>query len=143
MFRSRNCLIQCLESKVTPVLADIITSLDTNRNLDIVTNSFKEWKGQLWRHLLNLDGIIPSNLTAQKEFTVKTIARNGNAFSATMPFSWIIFYQIDEILKNIISSEKDEGRAIQYDSFGSLQKGISFTISIEWNNIIITLNEMN
>lgn len=117
LFRSRNCLIQCLESKVTPVLADIITSLDTNRNLDIVTNGFNEWTGQLWRHLLNLDGIIPVNLTAQKEFTVKTIARNGNAFSATMPFSWRIFYQIEEILKSIISSKKDEGRAIQYDSF--------------------------
>jgi hypothetical protein len=41
-----------LESKVIPLLAGIIAFIDTNRNLDILTNK-EEWKIDLWLQIFN------------------------------------------------------------------------------------------
>jgi hypothetical protein len=33
----------------------------------------------------------------------------GKVFSAVMPFSWLLFGQIDEVLRNFMTSAKEDG----------------------------------
>jgi hypothetical protein len=46
----RKFAVQCLESKVIPILAGIIAFIDTNRNLDILTSITDT--GRFWKILV-------------------------------------------------------------------------------------------
>ncbi|XP_052083737.1 E3 ubiquitin-protein ligase rnf213-alpha-like [Mytilus californianus] len=115
---------QYLESKVVPVLAGIISFIDTNRNLDIlIMRNLHEWQSQLWLRIfadVELTGLKYSTIVSPKqhhelkEVEVKTTSKSGRAFSSVLPFSWLMFRQIDEILTNTRESveNKDDCMAV-------------------------------
>ena len=110
--------MQYLENKVVPVLAGAIAYLDTNDNLQLLyraetdisdTSSF-QWIGRLWlevlqsvcqlnyRHLCSM-----SNKDELEEFTVHHTGAGAVPFSACLPFSWLLWDQVD----STISGAKD------------------------------------
>ena len=106
-----------LESKVIPLLAGIIAFIDTNRNLDILTNN-EEWKIDLWLQIFNDPELTqlkyslivsPSRQQELQEVAVKSTSMEGKVFLAVMPFSWLIFGQIDDVLRNFMTSAKEDG----------------------------------
>ena len=52
-FHFRRACLQVLESKIAPILAGIIAYLDTNHNLDLLTQTESPWKQQIWLTMLN------------------------------------------------------------------------------------------
>ena len=121
LFFCRKFAVQCLESKVIPILAGIIAFIDTNRNLDILSSSSynEEWKFDIWLQIFNyLDltqmkyslMVSPSRQQELQEVAVKTTSVDGNVFSALMPFSWLIFEQIDEVLRKTIETKDDQSK---------------------------------
>ncbi|XP_052062754.1 E3 ubiquitin-protein ligase rnf213-alpha-like isoform X2 [Mytilus californianus] len=112
----RNFAVQCLEAKVIPVLAGIIAFMDTNRNLDILENSSdQDWQVAIWLQILNDPELTqlkyslmvsPTRLQELQEITVKTTSVDGRVFSAKMPFSWIIFGQIEDVLRNSMETKE-------------------------------------
>ncbi|VDI37174.1 Hypothetical predicted protein, partial [Mytilus galloprovincialis] len=111
----RNFALQCLESKVIPVLAGIIAFIDTNKNLDILANTNRnDWQFHLWSQILNSPELTnlkyslmvsPTRHKELHEVSVKTTSLDGKLFSASMPFSWIIFGQIEEVLRKTIDAK--------------------------------------
>ncbi|XP_052086034.1 E3 ubiquitin-protein ligase RNF213-like [Mytilus californianus] len=108
----RECVSQFLESKVVPILAGIISFIDTNRNLDILIRNEEQkqkWQTELWLQIINDPELTQLNYTTivspkqqqeLSEYVVKTTSSTGRVFSAVMPFSWLIYNQIDEVLVN-------------------------------------------
>lgn len=120
IFFNRKYAHQYLESKVVQVLAGIISFIDTNRNLDILImrNLLHEWQSQLWLRIftdVELTGlkystiVSPKQQNELKEVEVKTTSKSGIAFSSVLPFSWLMFRQIDEILTNTRESVENKG----------------------------------
>ena len=117
-FFNRKFAVQCLESKVIPIVAGIIAFIDTNRNLDILSSSNNEdWKIDIWLQIFNNPDLTqlkyslmvsPSQQELQ-EVAVKTTSVDGNVFSALMPFSWLIFGQIDDVLRKTMESKEKQG----------------------------------
>ena len=115
----RKFAVQCLESKVIPILAGIIAFIDTNRNLDILASGDnQDWKIGIWLQSFNNPDLTqlkyslivsPSRQQELQEVAVKTTSVDGNVFSALMPFSWLIFGQIDEVLRKTIESKDIAG----------------------------------
>jgi hypothetical protein len=115
----RKFAVQCLESKVIPILAGIIAFIDTNRNLDILSSGDnQDWKIGIWLQSFNNPDLTqlkyslmvsPSRHQELQEVAVKTTSVDGNVFSALMPFSWLIFGQIDEVLRKTIESKDIAG----------------------------------
>ncbi|XP_063441660.1 E3 ubiquitin-protein ligase rnf213-alpha-like [Mytilus trossulus] len=112
----RNFAVQCLEAKVIPVLAGIIAFMDTNRNLDILANSnAQDWQVYIWLQTLNdpkltqlkySSMVSPTRHQELQEIIVKTTSVDGKVFSAKMPFSWIIFGQIEDVLRNSMETKE-------------------------------------
>ncbi|KAK3600077.1 hypothetical protein CHS0354_016454, partial [Potamilus streckersoni] len=106
----RRACIQYLESSVSPILAGIIAHIDTNQNLDILTGHISQgdWVAQLWLLIFNTPDAIQlkysdlqSPVRQQKlsEVIVKTTGCEGHTFQAELPFSWLIFEQLDAICR--------------------------------------------
>lgn len=110
----RRATLQCLEKKVTPMLAGVIAMADINSNLDILIKNNDDWVHQLWLALLNEDNISEikyerdlrsaSQNAELKELTVRSVSA-GNKFACKMPFSWIIYDQMKSILYNAKSGD--------------------------------------
>ena len=108
-----------MESKVIPILAAVISFIDTNRNLDILNRSdLQTWQVDLWMEFVNntnlsqltyLNTVSPKQQHELQEVAVKTTSVDGRVFSGTMPFSWLIFQQIDDVLLKTEQALKDEG----------------------------------
>lgn len=101
-----------------PVLTEILSHIDTNRNLDILLKKdTHEWQIQIWLRIFedaDITGLQSSNINTrqnyeQQEVEVKTTSKSGKAFSSVFPFSWLIFRQIDEILSNTRESIENKG----------------------------------
>ncbi|KAL3881537.1 hypothetical protein ACJMK2_027969, partial [Sinanodonta woodiana] len=118
----RRACIQYLESRISPILAGIIAHIDTNQNLDILSGHISQgdWVARLWLHIFNTPAAIQlkySDLQSpamQQELTeviVKTTGFEGYTFQAELPFSWLIFEQIDAICRtaheNIIQEDQN------------------------------------
>ncbi|KAL3881514.1 hypothetical protein ACJMK2_027946, partial [Sinanodonta woodiana] len=115
----RRACIQHLESKISPILAGIIAHIDTNHNLDIIHSHITsgDWKARLWLQILNTPGAIqlqysdlqyPTRQQELREVVVKTTGCDGQMFTAVMPFSWLIYEQIDGICRIAQDNQKKE-----------------------------------
>lgn len=101
-----NSVLQCLEAKVTPILAYIISYIDSNCNLDLLNTSDK-WTTDLWFEMLK-----NSNITFMKydeirivkenrdmpQIDMKTFRQDGLLMKAKLPFSWLIKDSLDKLL---------------------------------------------
>lgn len=53
--------------------------------------------------------VSPTQHQELQELTVRTTSLNGKVFSASLPFSWLIFTQIEDILKKTITVREFDG----------------------------------
>ncbi|VDI21571.1 Hypothetical predicted protein, partial [Mytilus galloprovincialis] len=114
----RKSIVLCLESRVLSILTGIFAFIDTNRNLDIlVKNTSQNWSVSLWLDIWNNlditqiryeDMVSPTKHLEVMEVTTKTTSVEGKLFSAKMPFSWLAFEQIRNIMRNVIDSEENK-----------------------------------
>ncbi|KAK3588412.1 hypothetical protein CHS0354_015933 [Potamilus streckersoni] len=115
----RRACIQYLESSVSPILAGIIAHIDTNQNLDILSGHISQgdWVAQLWLHIFNTPDALqlkysdfqsPAMQQELSEVIVKTTGCEGHTFQAELPFSWLIFEQIDAISRNTHENLKEK-----------------------------------
>lgn len=89
---------------MTPLLAKIVAFLDTNNNLSVLEQPDDErvWLANLWLGIFNLIDV--DNLEK------RTLACH-HLFSASFPFSWLIYESIEKFLhvtsENIIGMQKE------------------------------------
>ncbi|KAL3881510.1 hypothetical protein ACJMK2_027942 [Sinanodonta woodiana] len=129
----RRACTQYLESKISPILAGIISYIDTNHNLDIIHSHITsgDWKARLWLQILSTPGAIqlqysdlqsPTGQQELNEVVVKTTGCEGHMFTAVMPFSWLIYEQIDSICKTAQENQEEEEVHMKMDRVVSLVK---------------------
>ncbi|KAK3585587.1 hypothetical protein CHS0354_036774 [Potamilus streckersoni] len=127
----RQACRQYLESKISPILAGIITHIDTNHNLDIIHTHITsgDWKSKLWLQILNTPGAIqlqysdlqsPTRQQELNEVVVKTTGCEGQMFAAVMPFSWLIYEQIDGIWRTVQESQQEDKLDIKMEKIVGL-----------------------
>ncbi|XP_061169142.1 E3 ubiquitin-protein ligase RNF213-like [Saccostrea echinata] len=106
----RKAMTQCVVDKLSPLLAGIISKVDTNRNLDILEETQSAWKQRLWLGILNAPNatgikysmfISPQGLKQMSDYNVLGTGFDGHMFSAKMPFSWIVF----NLVQNTVQTE--------------------------------------
>ncbi|XP_076109129.1 E3 ubiquitin-protein ligase rnf213-alpha-like [Mytilus galloprovincialis] len=97
----RRAAIQCLEEKLASLLAGIIAFIDKNCNMNIViSEQAHHWQRFVWLNILNCPQVTQLHYThSMGEHVVQGTAYEGGGFLAGMPFSWLIYNQIDEIMK--------------------------------------------
>ncbi|CAC5380698.1 RNF213 [Mytilus coruscus] len=104
----RRAAIQCLEEKLASLLAGIIAFIDKNCNMNIVmSEQAHHWQRFVWLNILNCPHVTQLHYThsfslphqMMAEHVVQGTAYEGGGFLAGMPFSWLIYSQIDEIIK--------------------------------------------
>ncbi|XP_021363666.1 E3 ubiquitin-protein ligase rnf213-alpha-like isoform X2 [Mizuhopecten yessoensis] len=111
----RRARTQCMETKVTPILTGIIAFMDTNRNLDSLYRATDgDWVQQLWLGVINCTkatGLQYSQLVspghAQQELpevVVRHTGTDGHLFTAQMPFSWLYFRLIENLLNTTMNN---------------------------------------
>lgn len=115
----RKSISQHLISKVKPIIASIIAFIDTNRNLDILRDdNIQQWKLDMWLHIINnpqltqlkYSSIVSPNQHQEiHEVIIRTTSASGRVFSGMLPFSWLIFDQIESILHSIRESMENKG----------------------------------
>ncbi|KAK3585575.1 hypothetical protein CHS0354_036762 [Potamilus streckersoni] len=129
----RRACIQYLEFKISPILAGIIAHIDTNHNLDIIHNHITSgnWKAKLWLQILNTPGAIqlqysdlqsPTRQQELNEVVVKTTGCEGQMFTGVMPFSWLIYEQIDGIQRTAQENQEEEQLHMKMDRVVGLVK---------------------
>lgn len=111
--------MMCLESRVIPILSGIFAFIDTNRNLDIVTESKSNtWQFNMWMEILHdpevtqlkyQDMVSPKKSLELHEVAVKSTSVDGRVFSAKMPYSWLIIDLVQTILKTTLESRNKTG----------------------------------
>ncbi|XP_060557067.1 E3 ubiquitin-protein ligase rnf213-alpha-like [Ruditapes philippinarum] len=103
----RRACLQIFENELSPILAGLIAVLDTNKNINILGER-DTWQFNLWIRMLNRheifdltyqDVVRESKDTEQADFIVYGTGFEGYIFQSKMPFSWLIYRKISEILK--------------------------------------------
>ncbi|XP_060085808.1 E3 ubiquitin-protein ligase RNF213-like [Ylistrum balloti] len=114
----RRAWTQCLETKVTPILMGIIAFMDTNRNLESLYKAKDgDWVQQLWLGILNntkatclqYSQLVSPGHTQQElpEVVVQHTGTDGHLFTAQLPFSWLYFRLIEDLLSTTINNKPD------------------------------------
>ncbi|CAC5422253.1 RNF213 [Mytilus coruscus] len=115
----RRAAMQCLEEKMTSLLAGVIAFIDKNRNMNIIAcDQVENWQRFLWLEILNspqVTGLHYIDFVAQSyrtttEYMVQGTAYEGGDFQAKVPFSWIIYSHIDDILKSTSEEPQPHGQ---------------------------------
>ena len=101
-----NSVLQCLEAKVKPMLAHIISYIDSNCNLDLL-NTTDKWITDLWFGMLKNPCItfmkcdeiqIVKEIRDMPQFDMKTFRQDGLLMKAKLPFSWLIKDNLDKLM---------------------------------------------
>ncbi|XP_021342051.1 E3 ubiquitin-protein ligase rnf213-alpha-like, partial [Mizuhopecten yessoensis] len=111
----RRAWTQCMETKVTPILTGIIAFMDTNRNLDSLYRATDgDWVQQLWLGVINCtkatglqySQLVSPGLAQQElpEVVVRHTGTDGHLFTAEMPFSWLYFRLIENLLNTTMNN---------------------------------------
>ncbi|XP_013380375.1 E3 ubiquitin-protein ligase rnf213-alpha-like [Lingula anatina] len=133
---------QCIQQKVTPMLAGIVALMDTNSNLNILHahQDLTHWMHQFWLELLDNENatelkyqrdLRSPKLNAElTEMVVRTIGC-GQMFCNQLPFSWVIYQQVEKMLHQVK----------KLDQVNQLQK--TQELFEEWHTGKIVTNYMN
>ena len=110
---NRRAWVQCLEHRIIPILAGVVAFLDTNHNLDLLQAD--GWVLELWLKVINDPALCllrysdllsmsgrPNQL---QEFACRTTFLVDNSVSLALPFSWVIYEQIEAFLTKTLASE--------------------------------------
>lgn len=98
---------------MSKLLAGVIAFIDTNRNMNIIVNEESQnWKRFLWIEILNCPLVTQlQNIDfAVSEFVVQGTAYEGGYFSAAMPYSWLIYRYIEQLLKISFEEPQSQGK---------------------------------
>ena len=98
---------------MTILLAGVIAFIDTNRNMNIIVNEESQnWQRFLWIEILNCPPVTQlQNIDfAVSEFVVQGTAYEGGYFSAAMPYSWLIYRHIEQLLKISFEEPQSQGK---------------------------------
>ncbi|ELU02735.1 hypothetical protein CAPTEDRAFT_201549 [Capitella teleta] len=88
----RRAVVHYIESRLSPFLAQTMSFLDTNANLNLALRGRKfEWTIDLWMSIFSDDRIPGLNI----RFTGAT----SDVFEAKVPFSWLVKETIDQIIQ--------------------------------------------
>ncbi|XP_021359260.1 E3 ubiquitin-protein ligase rnf213-alpha-like isoform X2 [Mizuhopecten yessoensis] len=133
----RRSVTRSIETRISTSLSYAIAYLDTNQNLDLITSASSlderiSWAATFFLKVLNNNESLMLQYkdmlsTGGKEpslFYVKTTGYKDQAFPAKMPFSWIIFANIDKIYRRIAADKEHEF------SNSEVAKIVSTTLSI-------------
>ncbi|XP_071172243.1 E3 ubiquitin-protein ligase RNF213-like [Mytilus edulis] len=140
----RKFAVRCLEAKIVPVLAGIIAFIDTNNNLDMLSHD-DTWKTDLWLRIMNnpfltqlkYSAIVPPSLKQDMgDIPVKSTALDGKMFTACMPFSWLIFRQVDDILRKTMDISQAED-----NDFDIVMKSSDIFQSLPLGELLTTYSE--
>ena len=104
--------MKCLESKTIPILSEVVAFMDINRNMDILYNQGAEsWHVKLWLQIINntevtklanFGTVMYSRHTDFNEIIVNNVSRAGNTYGCLIPFSWLLFETIEDLMmKNV------------------------------------------
>ncbi|XP_077973940.1 E3 ubiquitin-protein ligase rnf213-alpha-like isoform X3 [Styela clava] len=99
-----------LKQRVANMLAYVISIIDENNNLSLLTSSNENgsgWRTELW---LQLFSIIEMKIPSDKngEFVVRTAKHLTDNFDCKFPFSFVINEKLMHLYKSSISCGKDE-----------------------------------
>lgn len=112
-------MIQYIVQKLSPLLADIISKIDTNQNLDLMDESEESWKRRLWLEILNCPEATNNThslldfrhgTVATPEFVVLGTRSDNHMFSAKFPFSWIISKLVQSAIQTEGSIKSEDER---------------------------------
>ncbi|KAL5009497.1 hypothetical protein ScPMuIL_011802, partial [Solemya velum] len=128
----RRAWTQCLEEKVSSVLAAVIAFVDTNQNLDLLSHTAPDsWQTAFWLQILNAPDasqieiselVLSRNGDELTELCImKSMGYEGQDFTVTLPFSWLIFRKINTILKTVASTNIQQQDEIVTDAARVLQ----------------------
>jgi hypothetical protein len=122
----RHTCFNYFESKLSPLLAYLLSFLDKYSNLDIYINSLNDhelnWKSTLWLELLKNTEICDLNYNnmridnremkvfeCQSDWVIKSIQDINNesiCLKPMLPFFWIFIDQMNKLYENFIESNK-------------------------------------
>lgn len=120
----RQAMIQYIVQKLSPLLAEIISKIDTNQNLDLMDESEESWKRTLWLEILNCPEATNNThsmldfrhgTVVSPEFIVLGTRSDNHMFSAKFPFSWIISKLVQSAIQtegSIKSEDKQSNKMI-------------------------------
>lgn len=129
-----------IEEKVTPLLAKIVAFADTNNNLSVLEISDNEhsWIAKLWLGIFS--SVDVEHLKKNTVPQVMTTGADSCVFSASFPFSWLIYETVERVLlvtsENVLGMLKyfstciKETNIYSLNMHGLLSKNISFKRSI-------------
>ena len=90
-------------------MAGLFAQLDTNSNLDFLRGQDpSSWKYKLWLEIINSPAVTrmeysmvvsPRNQKELPEVMVNGTGCDGQMFCALMPFSWLIYRFIDQMIR--------------------------------------------
>lgn len=112
-------MIQYIVQKLSPLLAEIISKIDTNQNLDLIDESEESWKRRLWLEILNCPEATNSTQSrldfrhgseVSSEFVVLGTRSDNRMFSAKFPFSWIISKLVQSTIQTEGSIKSEDKR---------------------------------
>ncbi|XP_062600033.1 E3 ubiquitin-protein ligase rnf213-alpha-like, partial [Saccostrea cucullata] len=109
---------QCIIKKLSPILAGIVAQVDTSNNLDLLIKTDPDtWQHKLWLEIINDPSVTqieysmivsPKRQQELPEVMVRGTGCDGQKFTAQMPFSWLIYNQIDRTMRTSQDLEKYE-----------------------------------
>lgn len=115
----RQAMIQYIVQKLSPLLAEIISKIDTNQNLDLMDESEESWKRTLWLEILNCPEATNNThsmldfrhgTVVSPEFVVLGTRSDNHMFSAKFPFSWIISKLVQSVIQTEGSIKSEDKR---------------------------------
>lgn len=77
----------------------------------VISEHAHHWQRSVWLKILNCPHVTQLHYTHQMmgEHVVQGTAFEGGGFLAGMPFSWLIYRQIDEIIKTTFEEPGSQG----------------------------------
>ncbi|XP_062570766.1 E3 ubiquitin-protein ligase RNF213-like isoform X2 [Saccostrea cucullata] len=106
----RSSCLKIIEEKVTPLLANIVAFVDTNKNISILENNSDEmnWIANMWLGIFNnMDVDAFGKLKVPK--VISTGA--GHLFTSSFPFSWLIYDIVERLI--LVTSENEIGKTAE------------------------------
>lgn len=98
--------MQCLERRIVPILAGVVAFLDTNHNLDLLQED--GWVLEMWLKVLSDPALcllqysdllsMSAHHNQLKEFACRSTFLVDNSVTPALPFSWVIYEQIEAFL---------------------------------------------
>ncbi|WAR09055.1 R213A-like protein [Mya arenaria] len=104
----RRACLKTLMEKVSPMVAQIIAFLDTDKQLDLLYDG-EDWKQMIWLRVLNTADTlnIQFDTSCKNRDVMVTSSGKDHSFGALFPFSWIISRKLNELLSQPLPKTED------------------------------------